>query len=347
MHSAESILFGSSVRSCDRRKSRMLDMRALAIALLAVALVQHGEAQAGQDNYPSRPIKFVVPFPAGTLTDVVARTVADKISARLDQSVLIENRPGGGGTLGAKLVASAEPDGYTLLLTNSQLAIAPAVYKALPYDTLADFAGVALVAESPSAVIVSPKMGVRTLPEFIAAARAQPEAFAYATAGTGSQTHLAAEYFSSQAEIKLLHVPYRTTGSIIADMVSGRTHATFAPPGFLLGQIQAGELLALAVTSREGISAPIKAPSVSEAAIPGYEYSTWLGVLAPSRTPARILALLASALREAIESAAVKEKFLQSAVVTRFVQLKDFDAFVRADIDKEMQIVKAAGIEAQ
>ena len=194
-------------------------------------------------------------------------------------------------------MASADPDGYTLLFTNSQHAIAPAVYKTLGYDALADFVGIALVAESPSAVIVSPKMGVKTLKEFIDAAKSQPEAFVYASAGTGSQTHLAAEYFSSQAGIKLVHLPYRSTGSIIADMIAGRTQATFAPPGFLLGQIQSGDLLALAVTSRDGMTEPIKAPSVSEAAIPGYEYSTWFGFFAPSRTPAAILNRLATALR--------------------------------------------------
>jgi tripartite-type tricarboxylate transporter receptor subunit TctC len=244
-------------------------------------------------------------------------------------------------------VASADPDGYTLLFTNSQHAIAPAVYKTLGYDPTGDLAGIAMVAESPSAVIVSPKMGVKTLKEFIHAAKSQPESFVYASAGTGSQTHLAAAYFSTQAGIRLVHLPYRSTGSIIADMISGRTHATFAPPGFLLGQIQSGDLLALAVTSREGMTEPIEAPSVSEVAIPGYEYSTWFGFFAPARTPAAILGRLATTLHAATEEADLKEKFLKSAVITRFMQLKDFDAFVKADIEKQAQIVKAAGIEPQ
>jgi tripartite-type tricarboxylate transporter receptor subunit TctC len=322
---------------------------ALVATMLAVALAcaVPAWAQPGQDQYPSRPIKVVVPFPAGVLTDVVARTFADKLSTQFGKPVLIENKPGAGGALGVKAVATADPDGYTLLLTNSQYAIAPAVYKTLGYDALADLAGIALVAESPSAVIVSPKIGVGTLKEFIAAAKSQPEAFVYATAGTGSQTHLAAAYFSSQAAIKLVHLPYRNTGSIIADMLSGRTHATFAPPGFLLGQIQSGDLLALAVTSREGMTEPITAPSVNDAAIPGYEYSTWFGFFAPSHTPAPILGQLATALRAATEAADLKEKFLKSAVVTRFTQLKDFDAFVKADIEKQARIVKAAGIAAQ
>jgi tripartite-type tricarboxylate transporter receptor subunit TctC len=327
----------------------MVKVMALVAAMLAVALTCTAPAcaESEPDHYPSRPIKLVVPFPAGTLTDVVARTIADKLSTQLGKPVLIENKPGAGGTLGGKVVASADPDGYTLLFVNSQHAIAPAVYKSLGYDTLADLVGIALVAESPSAVIVSPKMGVKTLKEFIDTAKSQPEAFVYASAGTGSQTHLAAEYFSSQAGIRLMHLPYRNTGSIISDMIAGRTHATFAPPGFLLGQIQSGDLLALAVTSSKGMSEPIKAPSVSEAAIPGYEYNTWFGFFAPARTPAAILSRLAIALDAATEAADVKEKFIKSAVITRFMPLKDFDAFVRADIEKQALIVKAAGIPAQ
>ena len=327
----------------------MIRVVAPVAAMLAAALTCTAPAcaQSEPDHYPSRPIKVVVPFQAGILTDVLARTFADRLSMQFGKTVLVENRPGAGGTLGAKSVASADPDGYTLLFTNSQHAIAPAVHKALGYDTLADFVGIALVAKSPSAVIVSPKMGVKTLKEFIDTAKSQPEAFVYASAGTGSQTHLAAEYFSSQARIKLVHSPYRNTGSIIADMISGRTHATFAPPGFLLGQIQSGDLLALAVTSREGMAEPIKAPSVGEAAMPGYEYSTWFGFFAPSRTPATTLGQIAAALQMATKATDLREKLVKSAVITRFMQLKDFDAFVKADIEKQAQIVKAAGITAQ
>ena len=327
----------------------MLRVVTLVAAMIAVAFncILPARAQPEPNRYPSGPVRLVVPFPAGTLTDVVARTFADKLSTQFGKPVLVENKPGAGGALGGKTVASADPDGYTLLFTNSQHAIAPAVYKSLGYDVLADFVGVALVAESPSAVIVSQKMGVKTLKEFIAAAKAQPETFIYATAGTGSQTHLAAAYFSTQAGVKLVHLPYRNTGSIISDMISGRTHATFAPPGFLLGQIQSGDLLALAVTSREGMTEPIKAPSVSEAAIPGYEYSTWFGFFAPARTPKVIIERLATALDAATKAADLKEKFLKSAVVTRFLPLKDFDAFVKADVEKQAQIVKAAGIAPQ
>lgn len=320
----------------------------LATFLLAVpVLAAAGLAQTTAARYPNRSIKVVLGFPSGVLTDIVARTFADKLSSRFGQSVVVENRPGAGGTLGAKAVAAAEPDGYSLLFVNSQHAIAPAVYKNLGYDTLTDFAGIALVAESPSAVIVSPKMGVKSLTEFITAAKKTPEHYVYATAGVGSQTHLAGAYFSSRADIKLIALPYRDTGAIISDMLSGRTHATFAPPGFLLGQIQAGELLALAVTTAKGMDQPIKAPSVAEAAIPGYEYSTWFGFLAPAKTPGAILELLANAFRTVSEDQGVKEKFLKSAVVTRTLSLKEFDRYLKSEVEKQSQIVKSAGIAAQ
>jgi len=177
----------------------MVRVVALAAVTFAVAFACTAPAcaQSEPGHYPSRPIKLVVPFPAGTLTDDVARTFADKLSKQFDKTVLVENRPGAGATLGTKVVASADPDGYTLLFTNSQYAIAPAVYKTLGYDTVADFVGIALVAESPSAVIVSAKMGVKTLKEFINTAKAQPDTFTYASAGIGTQTHLATRARSS------------------------------------------------------------------------------------------------------------------------------------------------------
>ena len=330
-----------------RKKLKRVVPLVATMLVVVLACTAPVRAQSQPVHYPSRTIKIVVPFPAGTLTDEVARTFADELSKQVGRMVLVEDRPGAGGTLGAKLVASADPDGYTLLFTNSQYAIAPAVYKTPGYEALADFVGIALVAESPSAVIVSPKMGVTTLKQFIDAAKAKPDTFTFASAGTGSQTHLAAEYFSSQAGIKLVHVPYTDTGSIISDMIAGRTQATFAPPGFLLGQIQSGDLLALAVTSREGMVKPIKAPSVSETAIPGYEYNTWFGLFAPSRTSPAIVDRLAAALHTIAQEADLKEKLLKSAVVTRFMEPKAFDAFVKADIEKEAQIVKAAGIVAR
>jgi tripartite-type tricarboxylate transporter receptor subunit TctC len=312
----------------------------------ALALAMPAHAQNGTDNYPSRPIRMIVPLSPGTTTDLVARTIGDAVSRELEQPVIVENKQGAGGTLAAKVAAMAAPDGYTILMVNSQHSINPAVYQNLPYDTLKDFAGLALVAQAPSAVIVSPKLGVTTLKEFIAFAKQHPDTINYASSGIGSQTHLAGAYFASQAGISMVHVPYRDSSQVIADLLAGRVQASFVPLAFVLGQVQEGKLLALAVTSRDGIQTPINAPSVSEAALPGYEYNTWFGFLAPAKVPPAILERLSKALQDAANTAEVKEKLSGSAIFPQTLTLREFDDFIKADVDKQKQIANGARIEA-
>jgi tripartite-type tricarboxylate transporter receptor subunit TctC len=323
-------------------RSSNAGMTALAAAL-AFAMPAH--AGNGVDNYPSRPIRMIVPLSPGTTTDVVARTIGDHLSRELEQPVIVENKQGAGGTLAAKVTAMAASDGYTIMMVNSQHSINPAVYQNLPYDTLKDFAGLALVAEAPSAVIVSPKLGVTTLKDFIALAKQHPDTINYASSGIGSQTHLAGAYFASQAGISMVHVPYRDSSQVIADLLGGRVQASFVPLAFVLGQVQEGQLLALAVTSHEGMQAPVKAPSVSEAAIPGYEYNTWFGFLAPAKVPSPLRERLANALQHAAGSAEVKEKLSGLAIYPRVLTLGDFDGYIKADMDKQRQIADGAKIE--
>jgi tripartite-type tricarboxylate transporter receptor subunit TctC len=313
------------------------------IAALALAMPAH--AQNGTDNYPSRPIRMIVPLSPGTTTDVVARTIGDRLSRELEQPVIVENKQGAGGTLAAKVTAMSAPDGYTILMVNSQHSINPAIYQNLPYDTLKDFAGLALVAEAPSAVIVAPKLGVTTLKEFIAFAKQHPDTINYASSGIGSQTHLAGAYFASQAGIRMVHVPYRDSSQVIADLLAGRVQASFVPVAFVLGQVQERKLLALAVTSREGITTPVKAPSVSEAAIPGYEYDTWFGFIAPSKVSPAILERLSKALEHAANSTEVKEKLASLAILPHTLTLREFDDYIAADVEKQRQIANEARIE--
>jgi tripartite-type tricarboxylate transporter receptor subunit TctC len=315
-------------------------MMALVAALLFAVPVQ---AQNGTDN--SRPIRMIVPLSPGTTTDVVARTISDRLSQELEQPVIVENKQGAGGTLAAKVTAMTAPDGYTMMMVNSQHSINPAVYEKLPYDTLKDFAGLALVAEAPSAVIVSPKLGVTTLKEFIAFAKQHPDTINYASSGIGSQTHLAGAYFASQAGIRMVHVPYRDSSQVIADLLAGRVQASFVPLAFVLGQVQEGKLLALAVTSREGLNAPVKAPSVSEEAIRGYEYNTWFGFLAPAKVPSPILARLAQAIQRVANTAEVKEKLSELAIFPHTLMLQEFDHFIKSDVEKQRQIANGARIE--
>jgi tripartite-type tricarboxylate transporter receptor subunit TctC len=314
------------------------------VLLAALISAVPSKADSAADNYPARPIKVVVPLSPGTTTDLVARIFAERLSQTLEQSVIVENKQGAGGTLAAKVVASAAPDGYTLGLVNSQHSINPAVYKTLPYRTLEDFDAVALVAESPSTVVVAPQLGVRSIGEFIAYAKKHPNEINYASSGIGSQTHLAGAYFATEAGISMVHVPYRDSSVVVSDMITNRAQATFVPPGFLLGQIKDGKLLALAVTSREGIASPFKAPSVNEAAIPGYEYNTWFGFLAPAGVPAPIMEKLAHALETIAGEPTVKQKLEALGITPRSRTLQAYQAYIKADVEKQAMIVKAAGL---
>ncbi|MCW5684921.1 MAG: tripartite tricarboxylate transporter substrate binding protein [Pseudolabrys sp.] len=311
----------------------------------ALLMTASANAQTGADNYPTRTIRVVVPISAGTTTDIVARTISERLSSELRQSVIVENKQGAGGTLAAKVLTMADPDGYTILMVNSQHAINPWVYKSLPYDTLKDFAGIALVAESPSAVIASPHLGVTTIKELIDLAKRKPGSINYASSGIGSQTHLAGAYFASQAGIELVHVPYRDSSPIIADLIAGRVQLAFAPVPYVLGQVQQGKLRILGVTSRDNMKNPIAAPSVSSAGIPGYEYNTWFGFLAPAQTPKPILERLATALQAAVNDPTVKKKLAGLSITPRTLLLRDFDNYIEADVKKQEKIVKDAKVE--
>ena len=187
---------------------------------------------------------MIVPLSAGTTTDIVARTIADRLGQRLGQPVVVENKQGAGGLIAAQAALSSAPDGYTILMVNSQHVINPAVNKSLPYDTLRDFVGLALVGEAPSVVVVTPTLGVRTLKDFIALAKQRPDSINYASGGIGSQTHLAGAYFASQAGISMVHIPYKVSSEVVGDLLTGRVQVSFVPAAFLLGPIREGKLLA-------------------------------------------------------------------------------------------------------
>ena len=311
------------------------------ICLAALACCLPAQAQ---DTFPSRPIRLLVPQGAGSTTDIVARTIAERASRKLGQPIVVENKQGAGGVIAAQATLSAPADGYTLLLANSQHVINPFVYKPLPYDTMRDFAGVALVAEAPAVVVVSSKLGVRNLKDFIAAAKKKPGSIHYASGGIGSQTHLAGAYFASEAHIDMVHVPYNGSAAVIPDLLSGRVQATFAPAGFVLPSLADGRLVALAVTTKAPMRAPLDAPSVNEAAIPGFEYATWFGFVAPAKVPAAVIERLASALEAAANEPEVKAKLLEQGVVTRTLAGREFDGYIKADMDRLGPIVKSAGI---
>jgi tripartite-type tricarboxylate transporter receptor subunit TctC len=231
-------------------------------------------------------------------------------------------------------------------MTNSAHSINPALYRNLPYDSLRDFVGVALVADSPALVVVNPQVGARTLKEFVDLAKQKPGAFNYGSAGVGTATHLAGAYFASRAGVDIVHVPYKTSPELITDLLSGRIQATFVPPAFLLSQIREGKLLALGVSTAESMREPLEVPSVRRAANVDYEYSTWYGFLAPAKVPAASLQMLAQALQQAGESKDLKDRYRTLGLVGRSLVLKDFDAYIKADMEKLGPLVRASGAKA-
>jgi tripartite-type tricarboxylate transporter receptor subunit TctC len=317
--------------------------RALCAAFFALASTW-ASAQGGDAAYPSRPIRMLVPLSPGTTTDIVARRFADALAKRLGQSVIVDNKPGAGGTLAAAAAAKSPADGYTILFVNSQHAINPYAYASLPYDTLRDFTGIAQVGEAPSVIAVPSALGVKTLGEFVALAKKQPGHVNYGSSGIGSQTHLAAALFAKQTGITLTHVPYKSASEVIGDLVSNRIQSVFVPAAFVVGQVQSGKLRALAVSSRERLPLLRDVPTAAEAGVPNYEYTTFFGFVAPAKTPPQIVAALAKAMQATVEDPTERQKLAEQGITPRVRLQGDFDAFVKSEMDRLAPVVKATGV---
>lgn len=319
-------------------------MKTAVSACIFLLLVIFGATGAlAQERYPSKPIQLVVTFASGTTTDILARAFSERLAERLGQQVVVLNRPGAGGTIATQSVAIAAPDGYTLLIANSSHSINPGLYTRLPYDTLRDFAGLAMVAETPYVVVVNPQLGTRTLKEFIALARKKPESVNYGSAGLGSATHLAGAYFASLAGIELLHVPYKNTQELTTDLLAGRINAIFTPPPFVLTQIRDQRLWALGVSGNEAMHAPIEVPTAKDAANVNYEYAGWFGFLAHAKTPAPVMEQVSRALQQVADEKAVRDRYQVLGLVSRVMLLREFDAYIRADLEKLRPVIKASG----
>lgn len=316
------------------------------MSTLLLALVPWGGSALAQDKYPSKTIQMLVTFATGTTSDILARLFSEKLNERLGQTVLVLNRPGAGGTIATQAAAIAPPDGYTILLVNSSHSINPALYSKLPYDTLRDFTGIALVAETPYIIVVNPQLGTRTLKEFVALAMQKPGTINYGSAGLGSATHLAGAYFASLANIELTHIPYKNTPDLVTDLLAGRIHAIFTPPPFVLQQIRDGKLHAIGASTAEAMRTPLEVPSAREAANVNYDYAGWYGFLAPAKTPRPVVEQLSRAMQQVAEDKIIREKYLTLGLYPRVVTLQEFDSYIKADADKNRPLVKASGAKA-
>jgi tripartite-type tricarboxylate transporter receptor subunit TctC len=307
-----------------------------AVTLAAACLC--GLARA-QEHYPSRLITIVAPITAGTAIDIMARLYADKLSKQFGQQVVVANRAGAAGMIGAQAVANAPADGYTVLFANSGHAILGAINKNLTFDPIADFAGVLLAGEAPGIVVVPPSLGVSNLREFVELAKSKPGTINYGSAGIGTSTHLAGAYFALKTGIDIVHVPYTVSATIIADLLGGRIQASFVPLAFVLPLLQDGRLRALAVAAETPVTNPISIPTAQSQGF-DYLYGTWYGMLAPGKTPKPVLASLNQAMAEASKDPDLIAKIRVQGIEPRDIGLDRFDAHVRAEMARLDPVLK-------
>ena len=320
-------------------------MRAI---LFAFALLWTGAAPARDAvKFPSKPIRLIVPFTTGSASDVVARLLGEKLRAAWDQPIVIDNRPGAGGTIGIAQTAKAEPDGYTLVVVSSGHAVNHVLYKDLPYDTLKDLAGVAPLAQLPSVLVVSPALGVRSVKELVAAAKAKRGEFNYATGGVGSGSHLNAVKFNTAAGIDAVHIPLKGTPPILSETMSGRVQFSWVPSLSGLGPVKEGKLLALAVSTPKRVAALPDVPTIAEAGYPGGELVFWLGLLAPAKTPRQIVDKINAEVNRALHSADMKDRLASLGAEPMSMKPEQFDAFIRREYETLGKVMRDAGVKPE
>ncbi len=313
-------------------------MRILFLALI-ISIAGATEAQ----TYPSRPIRMVIPLSPGGFADVPGRMLAARLSSALGRQIYVENKPGAGGTIGADSVAKAPPDGYTILFTGTPHVISPWLYRNMPYDPFKDFAPVALVATGPYVLVVNPQLGVSTVRELVALAKAQPGKIDYASSGNGSAQHLVTALFGAMAGALLNHVPYKGSGPAMQDLVSGQVKVSFAGIPNALSHLKSGRLRALAVsTSKRWPDLP-DVPTVAEAGIAGYEATLWLSLAAPAGTPSDIVQRLYSETAKALQDPELQLSFRLAGVEAQVLAPQELAAFMRSEYDKWGKVVRETG----
>ncbi len=310
----------------------------------ALALAGTPAAQA-QDNYPTRPVRVVIAFPPGGPTDFVGRLVTDKMSAELSQRVYIENRPGAAGTVGADNVAKADPDGYSLFLTTSgAVTIAPHI-QSVPYDPLRDFAPVALVTKVTEVLVVTPKLGIKSVKELVALAKEKPDAVSFASTGIGSPPHLAQELLDVSAGVKVLHVPYRGAAPALTDLLGGQVQVLAADLPVLIAQIQAGTLVPIGAAADKRDALLPDVPTLAEQGYPNTEASNWYALLAPAKTPPAVIAKLNKAVIDALNDPEVHDKLVKAGATPVGGTPESLGAFMKSEYEKWGKVVAERGIK--
>lgn len=310
----------------------------LALSGILFSVAAHAE------NWPSHLIKATIPFGAGSATDVVPRLVFDRLAAELGQAIVVENRPGAGGTLGTNLVAKAEPDGYSILADSSALTIAPAIFPDLTFDTTRDLSSVLMIGATANVMIVPASRSWKTVQDFIAAAKAKPGSISFGSVGVGTATHISAEKFRLAAGIEATHVPYRGGAEVIADILGGRVDFYFCPLATALPLIQAGQVRALVVSTPKRVADLPDVPTPAEAGLKNADSEIWFGVLMPSKTPRDIVDKFHAAGLKVLAEPAMKDSLKQLGVDPLPMTPKEMDAFVARELAANREVIKAAGI---
>lgn len=316
----------------------------LVVAVVSLALVA---AEASAQAWPSRQVRVVVPFTAGSATDILARTVGQKLQETWGQPVVIENRPGAGGTIGAGVVAHAAPDGYTLLVHSAGYAVNPWIYPGLPYDTAKDFTEIAPLGGQPNVLVVAPASGIKSVADLIAQAKQKPGTMNFASAGTGSGTHINAEKFRLATGIDVVHIPYKGTPEALTDTMTGRVTYYFSPISAALPFVRDGKLVALGVSSAQRSSTLKDVPTIAESGLPGFDYNLWVAMFGPAGMPADLVERIARDVQRAVAAADVRERMAALGAEPMPMSPTEFKAFVKGELEANRTVVQAAGIKGQ
>lgn len=312
-------------------------------ACLALSSIPAG----GAENWPSKPLRVIVPYGAGSTTDIIPRVVFEQLAPQVGQSIVVENRAGAGGTIGSSLVAKATPDGYTILCNSSAHTISPSLYANLNYHPARDFAAVVPLGLSPAVLVVTPSRGYRTAKELVAAAKARPGGLNFSSVGNGSGTHLSAEKFRFSAGLEAIHIPFKGGAEAMIEVIAGRADFFFGPVGLVLPNVKEGKLTALAVNSAKRSSVLPDVPTTSEAGYPNAEYPLWFGLFMPAKTPREMVEKLNRETLKALQTPRLRDKMVALGVEPMVMTPEEFDAHVRRGIEADAALVKAIGLKVE
>ncbi len=315
----------------------------LAIVLLATAAFANTVAQ----DYPSKPVRIIVPFAPGGGTDLSARIIAQKLSESLGANFVVENRPGAAGIVGTETVAKSKPDGYTMLVVSSSHAMNPAMYEKMPYDTARDFAPISLLMSGPTLVVAHPSLPAKNARELIALAKARPGTLTFASAGHGTPPHMAGELFKALAKIDILHIPYKGNGPAYTDLMAGQVSLMFPNIATSLPYAKSGRMRAIGVGSKQRSAIAPEIPTIHESGLPGYEMSSWFGLLAPAGTPPTVASRLQQEITRIFKQADVRDKLLAQGVEPVGSTPQEFTVFLAAETTQWAKIIKSSGLKPE